>query len=126
MSNLRLCETDREEVISEKHRAPSSCREMFQWTLKVFLVNSRHNDSSVPPTEFQLSTPTVVILKSVESAFLLFFSAVCLHSFLSLPPPSPSFYCEDHRDSLTVIFPFKSYVFCYVTSRDYLLLVDVH
>lgn len=55
-----------------KHRASLSCREMFQQTLMVFLVNSRHNESFVPPTEFLLSTPTVVILKSVESSFLLF------------------------------------------------------
>ncbi len=65
-----------------KHHASLSCREMFQQTLMVFLVNSRHNECSVLPTEFLLSTPTVVILKSVESPSLLY---VCTLSSLSPP-----------------------------------------
>ena len=78
-----------------KHRASLSCREMLQQILMVFLVTSRHNESSVPPTEFLLSSP-VIILKSVESPFLLF--SVCTLSSPSLPPSLPT-YCEDLRVS---------------------------
>lgn len=59
--------------------------------LMVLLVNSWHNDSSVPPPEFLLSTLTVLILKSVESPLLLF-SLFALFLLLSpLSPPSLPF-----------------------------------
>lgn len=65
-----------------KHRASLSCREMLQQTLMVFLVNSQHNESSVPPSEFLLSTPTVVILKWSRISFSPLYVCTLFLSFL--------------------------------------------
>lgn len=78
--------------LREGDHAPSSCREMFQQTLMVLLVNTWHNESSVPPPLFPF--PTVQILKSVESPSLLHvctFSSLTVLSFGQCVHPPTSF-----------------------------------
>lgn len=69
------------------HRAAG--KKTYQRILMVFLVNSRHNESAVPPPEFLLSTPTLNIKISRISSL---FSSLC--RFLST-------LCEDPRDTLS-------------------------
>lgn len=60
--------------------------------LNGLLVNGRHNESAVPPTEFLLSTPAVVILKWVESPFLLLCMSALFQSSVKSVCPLSSFH----------------------------------
>lgn len=84
-------ERDGDAVISRKASRLIELQEKksYQQILMVFLVNSRHNESAVPPPEFLLSTPTLNIKISRISSL---FSSLC--RFLST-------LCEDPRDTLS-------------------------
>lgn len=80
------------------HRAAG--KKTYQRILMVFLVNSRHNESAVPPPEFLLSTPTLNIKISRISSLFSFLHSVAffqpsvkipetLCPLFSLPSQSP-------------------------------------
>ncbi len=74
----------------------------------VFLVKTGHNESSVPPTGFLLSTPAVVILKSVEFLSVCALSRLRLISSNSFTPFKPS----ESRSALQFLLLFPLLLSC--------------